>query len=114
LRRVALTYFKLTIKHLLLVKLHLYISHIRTLYPILKTCCGTHVGVWVLGLDFGQRGVTVRAVVLAEVKGGLRVGCDQQLLDLTLERSKEKEAMSVWCLEPGVKIRPTGIVRHLI
>lgn len=58
-------------------------------------CCGTHVAVWVLGLDFGQRGVTVRAVVLAEVISGLRIGCDQQLLDLTLERSKEKEEMSL-------------------
>lgn len=80
----------------------------------MKMCCGTHVGVWVLGLDFGQRGVTVRAVVLAEVKGSLRVGCDQQLLDLTLERRKEKAGMSVCCLEPEVKIRPTGIIQHLV
>lgn len=46
--------------------------------------CVTHVCVGVLSLGLGQRGVTVGAVVLTEVVGGLRVGGDQQLLDVSL------------------------------
>lgn len=68
----------------------LYISHTRMPWLTLKMCCGTHIGVWVLGLDFGQRRVAVRAVMLTEVICGLRVGCDQQLLDLTLKKTKGK------------------------
>lgn len=48
----------------------------------------THIGVGVLRLCFGQRGVTVRAVVLTEVIGSLRVGGDQQLLDVSLSAGK--------------------------
>lgn len=53
----------------------------------LHTCVSwrlTHVCVGVLGLGLGQRGVTVGAVVLTEVVGGLGVGGDQQLLDVSL------------------------------
>lgn len=46
--------------------------------------CVTHIGVGVLRLCFGQRGVTVRAVVFTEVISSLRVGGDQQLLDVSL------------------------------
>lgn len=49
----------------------------------------THIGVGVLRLSFGQRGVTVRAVVLTEVIGSLRVGGDQQLLDVSLSAAKK-------------------------
>lgn len=51
--------------------------------------CATHIGVGVLRLCFGQRGVTVGAVVLTEVIGGLRVGGDQQLLDVPLSAGKK-------------------------
>lgn len=44
----------------------------------------THIGVGVLRLCFGQRGVTVGTVVFTEVIGSLRVGGDQQLLDVSL------------------------------
>lgn len=56
---------------------------------------GTHIGVGVLRLCFGQRGVTVGAVMLTEVIGSLGVGGDQQLLDVSLSaeevRRSEKE-----------------------
>lgn len=54
----------------------------------------THIGVGVLRLCFGQRGVTVGAVVLTEVIGSLRVGGDQQLLDVSL--SSEEEHRLFW------------------
>lgn len=44
----------------------------------------THIGVGVLSLGLGQWGVTVRAIVFTEVIGSLRVGGDQQLLDVSL------------------------------
>lgn len=51
--------------------------------------CVTHIGVGVLRLGFGQRGVTVRAVVFAEIIGSLRVGGNQQLLDVSLSAEKK-------------------------
>lgn len=51
--------------------------------------CVTHIGVGVLRLCFGQRGVTVGAVVLTEVISSLRVGGDQQLLDVSLSAGKK-------------------------
>lgn len=53
--------------------------------------CVTHVCVGVLSLDLGQRGVTVWAVVFTEVIGGLGVGGDQQLLDVSLWREKPQQ-----------------------
>lgn len=51
--------------------------------------CVTHIGVGVLRLCFGKRGVTVRAVVFTEVIRSLRVGGDQQLLDVSLSAEKK-------------------------
>lgn len=54
------------------------------------SCCGvTHVCVGVLSLGFGQRGVTVWAVVFTEVISSLRVGGNQQLLDVSLWRKTQ-------------------------
>lgn len=50
--------------------------------------CVTHIGVGVLRLCFGQRGVAVGAVVFTEVISSLRVGGDQQLLDVSLSAGK--------------------------
>lgn len=44
----------------------------------------THVGVGVLRLGLWQWGVTVWAVMLTEIIGCLRVGSNQQLLDVSL------------------------------
>ena len=55
-------------------------------------CCGcvTHVCVGVLSLGLGDRGVTVRAVVLTVVIGSLGVGGDQQLLDISLWKKRNR------------------------
>lgn len=58
----------------------------------MNSCCGgvTHVCVGVLSLGLGQWGVTVWAVVFTEVIGGLGVGSDQQLLDVSLWEKKKR------------------------
>ncbi len=64
-----------------------------SVFELCPAWCGgvTHVCVGVLSLGLGYWGVTVRAVMFTEVIGSLRVGGDQQLLDVSLwGRGKNK------------------------
>lgn len=54
-------------------------SHVCTVFKN-----GTHKSVGILGLNPGQRRVTAGGVMLTVVVGCLRIGGNQQLLDVTL------------------------------
>lgn len=68
----------------------------------------THVCVGVLSLGFGQRGVAVGAVVFTEVVGGLRVGGDQQLLDVSLWRKRTNRTLNWWIVFTGLREKIRG------